>query len=468
MMSRSLLLAALAFTVTGCSSAMRSYDDVAATVTSRTGKVVPSPARQLSGHDVNREVSFLLTRSLTANTAAQIALLNSRRVRATLEELNLSQADLLEASLPSNPTLSSSVRWPSGGGGSNSEFGLAADVLNLLLLPLRRRLALHEYEAAKRRVSHELLEVVFETKEAFYELQAAQHLLNRLKTAAEVNQVSSDMARRLREAGNITELELLQEQTNSQQAAVEITRANGEVAAARERVNRLLGLTSSQARAWRFSENLPAMPGKEPSLASLESAAVANRQDLAAEAEIVVALEQGYSLTRKMRYFPAFNVGVDTEREVEGERLTGPTLEVELPLFNQGQGRLMKATAELAKARASHDALELEIRSDVRSALQRVQLARQLHQQLSSVLLPQRQRILAETLLQYNAMQVSTFELLQAKSAEIEAERAVVEALRDYWVARGELEKAAGGSLKPARVVPAGKAPAQRSGVHVH
>lgn len=453
-----LFLASLAFVVTGCGSVTRSYDDVADTVGLRTGHRVPLPTRQLAEADVGREVSSLLSRPLTASTAAQIALLNSRRVRATLEELNLSQADLLEASLPSNPTLAASVRWPHGGGGANSEFGLAADALNLLLLPLRRRLALHEYEAAKRRVSHELLEVVFETKEAFYELQAAQQLLNRLKTASEVNQVSGDIARRLREAGNITELELLREQTNAQQSAVDVNRASGEISAAREKVNRLLGLTTSQGRAWRFSENLPAMPKAEPSLASLEAAAVANRQDLAAEAETVVALEQGYSLTRKMRFFPALNVGVETEREVDGERLTGPTLDVELPVFNQGQGRVMKADATLAKAKASREALELEVRSDVRAALQRVQLARQLYQQISGSLLPQRQRILAETLLQYNAMQVSNFELLQAKSTEVEAQRSAIEALRDYWVARADLEKAAGGSLKPAKASMGGKA----------
>ncbi len=471
MTCRSFLLLAPAFVATGCSSATKSYEDVDGTVGQRTGLSVRLPNKQLSESDVRREVASLMARPLTASTAAQIALLNSRRVRATLEELNLSQADLLEASLPSNPTLTSSVRWPRGGGGANSEFGVAADVLNVLLLPLRKRLAIHEYEAAKRRVSHELLEAVFDVKEAFHELQAAQELLKRLQTAAEINQVSGDIAGRLREAGNITALELLQEQTNSQQSAVDISRATGETAAARERVNRLLGLTTAEGRAWRFSEGLPPMPKAEPSLAALEAAAMANRQDLAAEAETLAALEKGHSLTRKMRYFPALNLGINTEREVDGERLTGPTLDVEVPLFNQGQGRMMKSSAQLAKARASHEALGLEVRSDVRASLQRVQLARKLYQQLSGTLLPQRQRILAETLLQYNAMQSSNFELLQAKSAEIEAQRAAIEALRDYWVARAELEKATGGSLTPARTVLGGKSAtsATRSGGdHVH
>jgi cobalt-zinc-cadmium efflux system outer membrane protein len=37
--------------------------------------------------------------------------------------------------------------------------------------------------------------------------------------------------------------------------------------------------------------------------------------------------------------------------------------------------------------------------------------------------------------------------LLQAKQNEIEAGRAYVETLRDYWKARAELEKAVGGQL---------------------
>ena len=44
-------------------------------------------------------------------------------------------------------------------------------------------------------------------------------------------------------------------------------------------------------------------------------------------------------------------------------------------------------------------------------------------------------------------MQVSLFDLLRAKQDEVNAGREYVEALRDYWVARAELEKAVGGSL---------------------
>jgi cobalt-zinc-cadmium efflux system outer membrane protein len=468
MIGRLALLSSLLFVATGCVGKRGSYDDVGETMRSRTGLQVALPDGQISPRDVERHVSGLLTRSLTATSAAQVALLNNPRVRATLEELNLSQADLLEASLPSNPSLAASVRWPSNGGGNNPEVGLAGDVLNWLLLPLRSRMAMREYAAAKRRVSHELMDVVYETKEAFYELQAQQQVLERLQTAAEVNSVSSDIARRLREAGNITALELLKEETGSQQAQLELTRTRGELAAAREKLNRAMGLTTSQGMRWKFAPALPALPGSEPSLNRIEAAAVANRQDLAAQRETLEGLEQGYALARKTRLIPALNLGINVEKEPDGERLRGPTLDVEVPLFNQGLGRTKKAEAQRAQALAQYEALELEVRSDVRQALQQVQTARQLYQQISATLVPQRQKILEQSLLQYNAMQISNFELLQAKANRVEAEREQVEALRDYWVARAGLEKAAGGSLTVRSSTTTPKRAAAPHPAHVH
>jgi outer membrane protein, heavy metal efflux system len=44
-------------------------------------------------------------------------------------------------------------------------------------------------------------------------------------------------------------------------------------------------------------------------------------------------------------------------------------------------------------------------------------------------------------------MQKSTYELLMAKEQQQTAEHASIEALRDYWFARTELEHAIGGRL---------------------
>jgi cobalt-zinc-cadmium efflux system outer membrane protein len=42
-------------------------------------------------------------------------------------------------------------------------------------------------------------------------------------------------------------------------------------------------------------------------------------------------------------------------------------------------------------------------------------------------------------------MMAGVFQLLQSQQAEIETGRESIEALRDYWVARAELERSVGG-----------------------
>jgi outer membrane protein TolC len=50
--------------------------------------------------------------------------------------------------------------------------------------------------------------------------------------------------------------------------------------------------------------------------------------------------------------------------------------------------------------------------------------------------MPAQQRIVDETLLQYNAMQIGVFDLLQSKREQLELQLAEVEAIERYWQSR--------------------------------
>jgi cobalt-zinc-cadmium efflux system outer membrane protein len=76
--------------------------------------------------------------------------------------------------------------------------------------------------------------------------------------------------------------------------------------------------------------------------------------------------------------------------------------------------------------------------------------ARDLALYYRGVILPERTQILDQTLRQHNAMLKGVYDLLLAKQAEVSTEKAYVEAWRDYWIARAQLERAVGGRLLPA------------------
>jgi outer membrane protein, heavy metal efflux system len=62
-------------------------------------------------------------------------------------------------------------------------------------------------------------------------------------------------------------------------------------------------------------------------------------------------------------------------------------------------------------------------------------------------MLPLHERIVNESQLQYNAMQLGPIQLLRAKEQQIETAVAYIEALRDYWLARGDAGQILSGRL---------------------
>ena len=62
-------------------------------------------------------------------------------------------------------------------------------------------------------------------------------------------------------------------------------------------------------------------------------------------------------------------------------------------------------------------------------------------------LIPLRQQIVESSMLHYNYMLVGVFQLLSAKQEEVSAKKEHIEAIRDYWISRSQLERAVGQRL---------------------
>lgn len=405
----------------------------------------PQPAAERDA--ANNQLRILLAADLTVDRAVEIALLNNRRLRATLGELGISQANLAAASRLPNPKLDFGVLWPhSAPRGPNVEFGLSAPVLDSLLLPLRRRLAAEELAQVQRRVAQAVLELTAEVKAAAIRVLAEEQTLTHLRTEATVSAASLDLAQRQHAAGNITDRALAEFSVAAGEHRVETIRAEASVTEAREALNRLLGLDSSQT-SWKFAHALPGLPSSDELPESLEALALRQRLDLAAARGEVEAAQHAVTLERRARVIPGLTVGVRTERDSDGTRSTGPQLEAELPIFDQGQAALARLDAEAQRARDQADALAAEIGSEVRAAVAHLNAARAAAEFHAKVLLPERNRVMRQALLEYNAMQVSVHDLLAAKNSQQQAEREAIDARRDYWLARTELERATGTRL---------------------
>jgi outer membrane protein, heavy metal efflux system len=388
---------------------------------------------------------------LDANAAAQIALLNSPDLQATFEEIGISQADLVQAGLLKNPVFAGSWRFPDVPPGiTDAEYSITGDFLDLVLKPLKEKFARQNLAAMQARVTHEVVELIAQVKTAFYTYQGDLQLEDRLKLILQADQAGADLADKQQQAGNLNKLGVLNQQAQVTSAQIAMGEAQKETIAAREKLNRLMGL-SGGAIVWTAFPALPPLPASDPGTAELEHLALAQRRDLQALREETDTVGQSLALKSNTRFLPAtIDIGADTERMAD-QRVTGPTAELELPIFDQGQGEVTKLAAQHRQLQRRLQALAIQVTSEVREAARTLVIDRQQVDYFKKTVVPLNIQTVNQTLEQFNAMQVNTYDLFLAKQRELEAERDYIGAWRDYWVTRSELEAAVGGNLNPHR-----------------
>lgn len=443
---------AIALLASGCASVPRDagMSEVQKKVREQGLKIAWSPDQPIEPPD-DAKLLPELRGELTADRTVEIALAHNRDLLAALEEMGVARADLIAASTVRNPVLDGEVRFPD----TPFEIGITQTLIDLFQLPRRRALGQAEFEAARLRMTGAILGFAAEVRADYYTAQAAQQALAQQRILAESAQASAELALRQHDAGNISDLDLENEQALYERAKLDLARTELDELQARERLLADLGALET------LPLTLPAqsMPegGTERSLADVE-AAQEGRLDVALARAEIEAARRALPLSRSGAW-DELAVGVHHEREPDGEGTTGPALALPIPVFDRGLAGRTRAVATLRKAEQRLHALTVNARSEARTAHERLLEAKARAEYLRTVAVPRRQRILALTQLEYNAMLRGVFDLIRARQALAGAEREQVMAVRDYWLAKTELEAAMSGvtgfSVRPERQEPA-------------
>ncbi|HUP91061.1 MAG TPA: TolC family protein [Solimonas sp.] len=434
----------VALLLAGCASlpADRGLSDVRGMVKARGGPDLGEPVPESGA-----QVSSLLAQPLTADRAVAVALLRNPAIRREYARLGIAQADVLEASRLSNPTLSVSVLGSNvAGDKSRIDYGLVQNFTDALFLSTRGRLARADLERAKQAAGGRILELAAEVSKAYYQAVSAGQIAQMREVIAQASEASGELAKRFHDAGNVNELEWKREQAAGTKARLDADAAKAQAAVARSALNGLLGLHASEAR-WTLQGELPLPVIEESPVADLQAMALEQRLDLAAKRGELAQLGQVRDLARKLRWLGVIEVGVQGERDTDGSRLIGPTFSLQLPIFNQGQSSIARIDAQQEQSQAELDQLEAEVGNSVASAYASMLAARARADRHLRDLIPQREAIVARTQELQNFMLVGQFELLVAKQEEYDAYQSYLEALRDYWLARVDLARAVGAKL---------------------
>jgi cobalt-zinc-cadmium efflux system outer membrane protein len=447
-----LALGALVLGAAGCASTSPgpAFHDVATAVEQRSGHRVAWDAGTGEDTQVQRAVEQMLAHELTVDEAVQIALLRNESLLAMYDELGVGQADLVQAGLLKNPVFGVAL--------APSEYdtlqppiigSVAMDFLDLFTLPARKKIAATELEAVKMRVGDAVLDLAARVRSSYFAVLSAEQVVAMRRTILEAADAAAEMAARQHDAGNINDLDLANEQALDAQVRLDLTRAEGDALAAREQLTQLMGLWGMQTQ-WRTPARLPELPPAEGSLEHLESLAVAQRLDLAARRREVEALSRIESFVQSTRWTGTLQAQLEVDPTIgAGHSPLGPGVSLSLPIFDQGQASVARVRALRRQSEHRLNALAVDVRSQVRIARERVVLTRKLVDGYRSALVPLRERVVALSQQQYDAMLLGVYQLITAKQNEVDAYREYIEAVRDYWVARSDLERAVGGRIGP-------------------
>jgi outer membrane protein, heavy metal efflux system len=377
-------------------------------------------------------IDALLAKPLERDTAVRIALANSPRLRASMAELGVAGGELATALGLGPLSITGTLRFL-----GENEIDVMQSIEGLLLAPRRRAAARAGLDAARAEATATALRLVARVEIAFQDLLAAQQESELRRTAFDAADAAAVIRERMHAAGNTTDLALARDRDAREQARVDVSRAEANVEIAREHINALLGLTGTQT-SWRANGQLGELPAAPPALDDLETAAVGASLDLAAGLARVDAAANTAGAERVRAFLPELGVGWSIQ-EHDGAWRSGPAVSIGVPLFDQRSGMRARARAELARADAVLDATAVELRAGARAA--RVAALAAYHQarHIRTTILPLRQQIVDETLLQYNAMNADSFQLIVARRQLVEAGQQYLDALRRYWNAMSEV-----------------------------
>jgi len=377
-----------------------------------------------------------LENGLTEDEAVAIALWNNAQFQADLVQMGYARADLIEAGMLRNPVFS--LLFPLGP--KQLEATLSLPIEFFWQRPKRVASAkLNTEQVADNLIQHGL-NLIRDVMIAYADLEYARKRADITAEEADLQHEIADIASERFKVGDISGLEETAFHLNAAQTWEASVRYDRDAVLAEERLKNLLGLGLENMVIQLKSASDPGELNKLPS--DLLEAAFAARPDLRAAEIAIEAAGQRIGWERSK----IFNVTAVIDANAEGKQgfEMGPGMQLELPVLNQNNGKIVRAMAELTQAARQYIAVKHRIASEVKDAHTQYISAQEALDILKKEVIPAAETAAADAAEAYKIGDISYLELLDFRRQLLASRLRNTEAESDLRKARISLEYSIG------------------------
>lgn len=308
-----------------------------------------------------------LADGLTEDEAIAIAIWKNPAFQELLVDMGVARGDLIQAGLLPNPEIIFFAPVTD----KPYKYAFELPIEAIWLRPIRVRSAKHDADRVAERLTQAGLDLMRDVRQAFADVVLARERVRIADEAVTLRGRIAELADKRLKAGDVSEQETATARIDALQAKQDAARTGFEVPIAEERLRNLLGIGDDRTSL----ELTPFAPsaGRQLEIDALVQEASSSRPDARAAAEAVEAAKARLELAR-IGWARFLGIGDATSGRATGHEFS-PAARITLPIFNQNEGGIARAEAELERAVRNQQTVSNQIVLDVRRAFLQYQQA---------------------------------------------------------------------------------------------
>ncbi|MFA6012203.1 MAG: TolC family protein [Desulfobacteraceae bacterium] len=304
--------------------------------------ITPNPIKII--YDVGKDNT---AEALSLNDVVSICMKRNHALQIARQDIAIAEGQLRQAKSFSNPEIEFGI---SASSAADSVLSITGSLLQPISLFLpKRRVAIEVAEASLDRAKAEIQRfewaLIVEVKRAYFQVLLLENEKVLFAQSVEDSEKLFEATHRLKKGGEVSRISELLVQSDVVEAKARLIEIESLLTKKRSELTELIGMNSLPVL---MDGKLEFPESVDIKNVKLEQLFAANNPELyLRDAEVRLSkLEQ---VSASNAWWPGAKVGVQVERDTEGDRLFGGLFSMDLPIFNRNQGEIQSRNAQLSK-----------------------------------------------------------------------------------------------------------------------